>query len=183
MIVYKDVETNDNLLMYYSYRLYGYLQSSLKYYDIFSQFEATQIMPNLYLGNINSCYDKKELEKRNIKKVISVIAGFIPPYPDEFEYVVINAMDSLNTKLEESFDLACDEITKSLDNEDSILVHCVAGRSRSCSIILAYLMREYGMKIDDGLKLVKMKRPIVEPNAEFLKQLKNYEKKSSNQKE
>ena len=180
MIIYKDVETNDNLLLYYSYQLYGRVQSSLKFYDIFSEFEATEIIPNVYLGNINSCYDKNELKKRNVKKVISVIAGFQPPYPEEFEYIVINAMDSLYTKLEESFDLACDEITKSLDNEDAVLVHCVAGRSRSCSIILAYLMREYGINIDEGLKLVKMKRSIVEPNTEFLKQLKNYENKSSN---
>lgn len=183
MITYKDVKTDDNLLIYFSYQVYGRIQSSLKHYDIFSEFEATEIIPNLYLGNIDSCYDKKELEKRNIKKIISVIAGFQPPYPKEFEYVVINAMDSLNTKLDECFEDACDEITKSIDNEDAILVHCVAGRSRSCSIILAYLMREYGMKIEEGLKMIKMKRSIVEPNVEFLKQLKKYENNCMKRKE
>lgn len=183
MIIYKDVETDDNFLLYYSYQLYGRIQSSLKHYDIFSEFEATEIIPNLYLGSINSCYDKKELKKRNIKKIISVISGFQPPYPNEFEYIVINAMDSLNTKLEECFDDVCDEITKSIDDEDAILVHCVAGRSRSCSIILAYLMREYGMKIEEGLKMIKMKRSIVEPNTEFLKQLKKYENNCVERKE
>ena len=175
MIIYKDVQSKDNLFLYYWYQLYGRVQSSFEYYNVFSTFEASEIIPNLYLGNIDSCFDKTELKKRNIKKVISVIAGFIPPYLKDFDYVVINAMDTLHTKIDESFDLACNEIKKSLDNKDSILVHCVAGRSRSCSIILAYLIRECNINLDEGLKLVKMKRPIIEPNASFVLQLKKFE--------
>lgn len=36
-----------------------------------------------------------------------------------------------------------------------MFVHCAVGKSRSVSVILTYLMKEKGLGIKEGLKLVK----------------------------
>jgi protein-tyrosine phosphatase len=40
-------------------------------------------------------------------------------------------------------------------------VHCIAGVSRSVSIVLAYLIRDKGMTYDEAYQSVKVRRQIV----------------------
>ncbi|KAJ0762870.1 putative phosphoric monoester hydrolase [Helianthus annuus] len=58
----------------------------------------------------------------------------------------------------------------------SVLVHCFAGRSRSATVVVAYLMKTHGMRSSKALNLVKSKRSVVAPNAGFILQLQSYEK-------
>ncbi|KAJ0797969.1 putative phosphoric monoester hydrolase [Helianthus annuus] len=58
----------------------------------------------------------------------------------------------------------------------SVLVHCFAGRSRSATVVVAYLMKTHGMSSSKALNLVKSKRSVVAPNAGFILQLQSYEK-------
>jgi hypothetical protein len=51
-----------------------------------------------------------------------------------------------------------------------------AGKSRSTSFVLAYLIMMRGMKLKESLDLVRLTRPAAEPNAGFLLQLKAFEK-------
>lgn len=54
---------------------------------------------------------------------------------------------------------------------DKLLVHCVMGRSRSATLVLAYLMIEEKMTLVDAIEQVKHHRQIM-PNWGFLKQLR-----------
>ena len=53
----------------------------------------------------------------------------------------------------------------------AILVHCMAGISRSPSVVAAYLMRAEGLSLADALAAIVSVRPIVSPNRGFLVQL------------
>jgi atypical dual specificity phosphatase/dual specificity phosphatase 12 len=55
------------------------------------------------------------------------------------------------------------------------LVHCYAGISRSASIIISYLMKKYNWSYEKAYNYVKNKRPIINPNRGFKKQLIQYE--------
>lgn len=57
-----------------------------------------------------------------------------------------------------------------------MFVHCVQGRSRSATMVLAYLMKYRGMSLNDSFKFVKEKRPIICPNATFFAKLIELEK-------
>ena len=54
---------------------------------------------------------------------------------------------------------------------DKLLVHCVMGRSRSATLVLAYLMIQKRMRLVEAIDQVKRRRRIL-PNWGFLKQLR-----------
>jgi hypothetical protein len=58
-----------------------------------------------------------------------------------------------------------------------VLVHCAQGVSRSASVVLAFLMAELKMGLDEALAHCRRARPQVKPNDTFMQQLKEYGRK------
>jgi predicted protein tyrosine phosphatase len=64
-------------------------------------------------------------------------------------------------------------LAASADNR--VLVHCAQGVSRSCSIVMCWLIKQHAMTYDDALALIKETRPICNPNTSFERQLRAIE--------
>eukprot|EP00008_Paramoeba_atlantica_P005094 CAMPEP_0201481686 /NCGR_PEP_ID=MMETSP0151_2-20130828/5955_1 /ASSEMBLY_ACC=CAM_ASM_000257 /TAXON_ID=200890 /ORGANISM="Paramoeba atlantica, Strain 621/1 / CCAP 1560/9" /LENGTH=115 /DNA_ID=CAMNT_0047864011 /DNA_START=217 /DNA_END=564 /DNA_ORIENTATION=- len=108
-----------------------------------------------------------------------MIVGVPPWYPDRLQYLNHDLMDlSVENILpcfsQESFDF----IDRGIES-GGVLVHCMKGKSRSASMVLAYLMRENGWSLKETLDYVQEKRPLVQPNEGFLEQLRQFEKNHS----
>jgi dual specificity phosphatase 12 len=86
-----------------------------------------------------------------------------------------------NTNLLNNYDqvpymqIAYDFINNALSHNEKILVHCFAGISRSTSVIIYYIMKHYSVDYDTAYKIVLDARPIIQPNASFVQQLKYYD--------
>jgi len=63
-----------------------------------------------------------------------------------------------------------DFIDNALNGGGSVLVHCAQGKSRSASVVIAYMMRKHNWQFSDALQYVKQKRPVV--STKFETQLK-----------
>ena len=63
-----------------------------------------------------------------------------------------------------------------ISHSKAVLVHCQGGKSRSASMVLAYLMSKQGMSFEDALEMLQKKRKVVKPNDSFAAQLKEFEK-------
>jgi protein-tyrosine phosphatase len=63
-----------------------------------------------------------------------------------------------------------------ISNGGKVLVHCAQGRSRSASMVIAYLMKQQHMSFHQALSQVKEARPIISPNEGFMAQLQKFEK-------
>jgi len=62
----------------------------------------------------------------------------------------------------------------------NILVHCMAGISRSVSMVIYYLMKKHHINYENAITIVKDRRPIANPNNSFKLQLQKYQKKRDN---
>lgn len=61
-------------------------------------------------------------------------------------------------------------------NESAVLVHCLAGVSRSVTVTLAYLMHARSLCLEDAFTLVRLRKPDISPNFHFLRQLHSFER-------
>lgn len=57
-----------------------------------------------------------------------------------------------------------------------ILVHCLAGISRSVTVTVAYLMQRLHLSLNDAYDFVKRKKSNISPNFNFMGQLLDFER-------
>ncbi|MCO5554690.1 hypothetical protein L7F22_008223 [Adiantum nelumboides] len=135
----------------------------------------------IFVGSIGAAYNKDELEKRRITHVLSVANMIEAMYPFDFKYKKVEVRDSADVDLEEHFDDCFAFINEARQSGGAVLVHCFAGRSRSVTVVVAYLMKTYGMNFSEALDLVRTKRPQAAPNPGFILQLKKFERRLSDE--
>ena len=92
-------------------------------------------------------------------------------------YMKINIKDKESTDLTPYFGQTTNFIADAIENNRNVLVHCVAGASRSASFIICYLMSLRGQKLCllDAFRWCKARRSCVQPNKMFLVQLAEQE--------
>ena len=136
--------------------------------------DMDQITDKVWLGNIEAASNVNNLKKEGIKKVLSVIDFGVPSYTEE---------DKMNHKSFRVTDIPSQNIIQYfgecinfIKGNDKILVHCMAGASRSATIVIAYVMWEQKMPFKEALDFVSKKRSCVFPNCGFKDQLKIFEK-------
>ena len=75
--------------------------------------------------------------------------------------------DHKDAQIKDHFATAVNFISLAVKNKTSVLVHCIAGVSRSSSCVIAYLMRRHGLRLSQAYAAVKRKRGIIQPNEGF----------------
>lgn len=90
-------------------------------------------------------------------------------------YLDIPVVDSRETDLGQYFEQSNRFIDSARAAHGQVLVHCRAGRSRSATLVCAYLIAKGGLQTEDALRLVRSARPIAQPNPSFLEQLQALE--------
>lgn len=100
--------------------------------------------------------------ENNIKAVVCAAkSGFLQYDKNIIEdYLYIPADDYEQFDLSQYFQKAYDFIEKNR-KKTNVLVHCMAGISRSATLVVAYLMKKYGYSMNSILTLLKRKRSIV----------------------
>jgi len=112
-----------------------------------------QIIPNLYLGDLNKALDsQKEFD------IIINLSGYdyFPLAPTKIYTFDID--DHSSSDIIEPINLFLPIIDEGLSLNKKILVHCLMGLSRSPSIIVAYLMKKNSWSFDEAVKFVNSKR-------------------------
>ncbi|KAJ7411664.1 Dual specificity protein phosphatase 16 [Pitangus sulphuratus] len=142
----------------------------------------TRILPHLYLGCQRDVLNKELMQQNDIGYVLN--ASNTCPKPDfipESHFLRVPVNDSFCEKILPWLDKSVDFIEKAKASNGRVLVHCLAGISRSATIAIAYIMKRMDMSLDEAYRFVKEKRPTISPNFNFLGQLLDFEKKIKNQ--
>lgn len=81
---------------------------------------------------------------------------------------------SINPFAKNDFDKQYEFIDSNLNQGKQVLIHCASGASRSPTIVIAYLMRKYGLTFETALYHVGACRPLAEPSS-FKEHLEVYQ--------
>ncbi|KAM7367436.1 hypothetical protein PAMP_015338 [Pampus punctatissimus] len=141
----------------------------------------TRILPHLYLGCQRDVLNKDLMQQNDIVYVLN--ASNTCPKPDfipESHFLRVPVNDSFCEKILPWLDRSVEFIEKAKACNARVLVHCLAGISRSATIAIAYIMKRMEMSLDEAYRFVKEKRPTISPNFNFLGQLLDFEKKIKN---
>jgi hypothetical protein len=124
-----------------------------------------------------------DLEALNIGLVITVMTADEVDYygiEGDVDFVgatwhLIAVEDDDAVPISDHFADVCRRIDAVRANSKAVLVHCMAGVSRSPTLVAAYLMWSRGLSAAETLAYLKERRPCVDPNAGFKQQLLEWE--------
>lgn len=137
-----------------------------------------EILPHLFLGNAANSEDSQALLKHSIQYILNVT----PDLPNVFEehgnikYMQIPIADHWSQNLASHFPKAIEFIDEARSHNKGILVHCLAGVSRSVTITVAYLMYKCSLNLNDAFNMVRSRKSNIAPNFHFMEQLHSFER-------
>jgi len=161
-----------NEWLYYSY---AKLKSSLQKY-IDDTFESSQIIENLWIGSISSSCNRDMLHKYKIETIISAFLGSTASFPFDFHYERAKLRDVEDENIIDDIKRLLPIIHNELMNGRGVLCHCMQGKSRSVSIVAAYLIKYRNMTTNEAIEFIKSKRTQIDPNPGYMIQLIQFEK-------
>ncbi|TYZ61047.1 hypothetical protein PybrP1_012136 [[Pythium] brassicae (nom. inval.)] len=148
--------------------------------------EPARVLPHVFLGSKAHARDRELLARLQITHVLNVtpprtvdpVAG-VPNFFEKDKTLTYKRCPIFDNKAEDLSGLleGCVAFIEQAKYYGRILVHCNKGVSRSSSVVVAYLMKSSAMGFERALRFVVDKRPIVNPNASFRRQLEDYGEK------
>ena len=122
------------------------------------------IIDNVYVGNILSLEDNKFIS--GLEQIISLVK---PPSSMNHINSTQILFDDMNYVDVLPY---AERIYSLLDTGKKTLVHCAAGRSRSCAVVLYYIMKKHNKTFQEAYDIMKVKRIDMCINEGFIRSLK-----------
>lgn len=85
------------------------------------------------------------------------------------------AADTPDQNLSQYFTVCNDFIHAARLRDGNVLIHCLAGMSRSVTVAVAYIMSVTPLTWKEALKVVRAGRAVANPNLGFQTQLQDFE--------
>ncbi|KAF0769355.1 dual specificity protein phosphatase Mpk3, partial [Aphis craccivora] len=165
--------------------------SSILGYDEDRDFPV-EILPDLFLGNATNSEDLEWLKKHRIEYILNVTSDLPNTFEEQghIKYMQIPISDHIGQNLASFFPQAIEFIgeffirnnimsrvaDKSRAQKKGVLVHCLAGISRSVTVMLAYLMAHRQLTLNEAYNMVLKRKANIDPNFHFMQQLHSFEK-------
>jgi hypothetical protein len=154
-----------------------------------------QIVKHWIGTNISNYSTNKSTFSYGIRFIINVTPNVPNSFEtdDDFKYLKISINDHWSQNLAEHFEQCCQFIESARNAQSAVLVHCVAGISRSVTITVAYIMHAMHMSLEDAFDFVRsqvsykhnfivqicnnvFQKPNIAPNFNFMGQLVEWER-------
>lgn len=132
-----------------------------------------RVLPGLYVGNFRDAKDSEQLKAYKITHIVS-IHDFAKKLRDDIEYKCVLASDTPEQNLAQFFPECNDFIHEARVKGGNVLVHCLAGVSRSVTVTAAYMMTVTNFGWRDCLNAIRGARSYANPNFGFQRQLQNF---------
>lgn len=133
-----------------------------------------KILPGLFIGNFRDSKDERQLEENNITHIVSIHDN-AKPLREDRTYLCISASDIPGQDISQHFTECFDFIHSARLSGGAVLIHCLAGVSRSVTVAVAYVMSVTTLGWKEALFAVRQARTCANPNFGFKRQLHDFE--------
>eukprot|EP01060_Flectonema_neradi_P038237 TRINITY_DN7978_c0_g1_i2.p1 TRINITY_DN7978_c0_g1~~TRINITY_DN7978_c0_g1_i2.p1 ORF type:complete len:750 (+),score=116.44 TRINITY_DN7978_c0_g1_i2:38-2251(+) len=139
--------------------------------------QCSEVLPYLFVGGQAPAEDLETLINKGITHVMNLVLMLVNCcFPEHFSYFAVRMMDNINEDISVLFPHAIAHIEHVRKNDGKIIVHCQQGASRSCTVILAYLLWKEKKSVQETLDFLRTRRGIAKPNMGFTTRLNFFEK-------
>ncbi|ETV82480.1 hypothetical protein H257_05104 [Aphanomyces astaci] len=137
--------------------------------------QPAEVLRGLYIGSVGAGANWAALSELGITHILVVSETVQPAFESSrrFEYFRVSIGDVCSARIVNFFDDSNAFIARGLVG-GKVLVHCFAGKSRSATLVIAYLIATHHMSYESALALVRQVRPQAQPNEGFAVQLNMY---------
>ncbi|VDO44233.1 unnamed protein product [Onchocerca flexuosa] len=137
--------------------------------------KMTEIIPGLFICGVSSL-NSSSISHYGITHIINA-TNEVPNLKSltNIQRTKLWIDDTSETNIYPHLEQQSDLIRTIIADGGKVLVHCVAGVSRSASICLAYLTKYHCRTLRDAYHLMSKKRSLVRPNIGFWRQLISFE--------
>lgn len=137
--------------------------------------EYDQIEEKLFISNIEFAQNEENIKKYKISNIVCILNNIelkelYTTRHKNVTYFIISAKDKSCEYLYLHFEKAANFIENCINNNTNVLVHCLAGVSRSPTIVAAYLIIKRKMTVEEAISYIQLNKSI-RPNNGFLRQL------------
>ena len=154
------------------------LESLNKANELGRSYNIDKITDKIYLGGIKGLLENEYLKTENINNILSLANS----------NQEINLDKNIRRKIIDIGDLYSENIIKYfkeciefIEKSGKSFIHCTCGVSRSASIVIAYLMWKSHSSFNDTYLFIKKRRPEIDPNNGFRRQLNIFQKPTKKQ--
>lgn len=144
---------------------------------ILPKIHPVEVLDNIYCGPLETALKTKELLYLKITHILNLSCIAYYKRNKYFQYFDIFINDVHTENAIKYFKITNRFIDNALKSGGKILIHSENGISRCWVFLMAYLIGRRSMIFSDAYELVRSKFHHVEPNDNFLTQLKHYDLK------
>eukprot|EP00927_Polykrikos_kofoidii_P055783 TRINITY_DN49995_c0_g1_i1.p1 TRINITY_DN49995_c0_g1~~TRINITY_DN49995_c0_g1_i1.p1 ORF type:complete len:313 (-),score=52.00 TRINITY_DN49995_c0_g1_i1:8-946(-) len=138
---------------------------------------ASRVLEGLWVGGADSLDDERLFDQKSGAGVTHVVSACPTPCRQEGVKVLqIPVRDDDAANITQYFDPVIRFVHSARIASGIVYVHCSAGRSRSATLVVAYVMAVTRVDLDTALKFVITRRDTACPNPGFYQQLYTFER-------
>jgi len=144
-IVIKEMDTESNFLYDILHKLDNVLVGARvyienNYFNFSDNDDIHMVFPGIYISGYSPTTNIELLKSLNIKKIITALPYSNPPFPELFNYIHIPLYDDKSENIQKYFSKVNEVLESSVLAGENVIVHCMAGRSRSVTLVMAFLI-------------------------------------------
>ncbi|WJX41070.1 Very-long-chain (3R)-3-hydroxyacyl-CoA dehydratase [Trifolium repens] len=178
-------EGSDSNTVVDAYELKVRLEHILERIALISEAANTErpsaVTSNLFIGGAQSARSVYTMQHLGITHILCLCTNEIgqsdSQFPDLFTYKNFSVCDTENSDIGVLFDEACDFIEDVERGGQRVLVHCFEGKSRSVTVLLAYLMLRKNFTLLEAWNAMRKVHRRAQPNDGFAKILQELDHK------
>jgi len=127
------------------------------------------------LGGRDDITDLTNLRALGISHVLNLTSIVPNHFPDALIYHNIPMQDAESVNITEFAPAACSFIRHVERVKGRVMVHCIAGVSRSVTLVMMHLMAAHHLRLRHAYEFVESVRSFIQPNEGFKLQLALFE--------